>query len=57
MMYELFGFELADFRELFYVFCSVCLSTATALSGTNTRFSVAVRKSLIRLKGLKPGIP
>ena len=21
MMYELFGFELADFRELFYVFC------------------------------------
>ncbi len=26
-MYELFGFELADFKELFYVFCtgSACL--------------------------------
>ena len=25
MMYELFGFELADFKELFYVFCLAVL--------------------------------
>ncbi len=54
MMYELFGFELADFRELFYVFCSACLSTATALSDTNTRSSVDVRKKSVRQKQLNP---
>ncbi|MBD3720626.1 hypothetical protein IE988_31060 [Klebsiella pneumoniae] len=37
-MYELFGFELADFKELFYVFLPrQCLFTATSLSGENTR--------------------
>lgn len=25
MMYELFGFDLADFKELFYVFCLAVL--------------------------------
>ena len=57
MMYELFGFELADFRELFYVFCPVCLSHRYCTVGHKYPLSVAVRKSLIRLKGLKPGNP
>ncbi|MEX0634603.1 hypothetical protein M8494_33130 (plasmid) [Serratia ureilytica] len=36
-MYELFGFELADFKELFYVFCLAVLVYRYITVGRNTR--------------------